>query len=717
MVFRDIKPYSPIALKNDVPWDRDMFWASPKEVPHKLKNELKKFTTKFYQDKVWWDRQTSRCRNGFFVPKAVDFTQRGDVFIDGLNMDILPDGSRYIRHLDYTVKVNEEEHELGDIWISGRNYFYLNFWKISIEDKLQHSKTFDHPWFTDLSWENWMLRERARREFKDTCWSKTRQRAVSSEESCDFGWIWTFMNNVQGAITSGVDIYNDNTFLMVKNGIKDLANTAFFKTIEYDNDEKFTTKNTGIEIFNRTANGNAEVLNGLNKLYKAMIEEYAIMAEGLATEIIKNVRPSITTGGSRRTGYIVLSGTSGKKDEKGKLTVNNMADLEKFTYNPDANKFLSIDNIYDKVEPGEERKKICCFIPSWKFRVMDDNGNSLKAESVKQWDEELALMNRKDQAAFKQLEPMETTDMFNIIPGGFFGDYISDRCNRARNIIVTHKSKQIIERGFLKYVNPRNPAEGVEWVPNQDEGDIFVVAGEHPRMRDIPLPNGKKVTEVVPELYLQGTDSYDFTESNTSSSKLCSLVFKLVDKSKSVYAPEMGIMNNLIAGYIGRPTEEQGGRDVAYENSAKLSIYYQTMNMIEYTKILIFEYYEKYGLEGFLALRPDLVIVNNIERSKVSNTYGMPSSLILSMLTKLRDWLLVDGNIDNIPFEFVLKAFSEFKRSPHYNCDITMAMVSVMSQYEEYLLDLQQHTNEQQAPKNEFQGFRIINGQLQEHYA
>ena len=709
MIFQNTDLFSPVAKGKDIPWDRDMFWANPKDVPYDKKKDIELFKRKYTRDIDWWTRQRNYCIYGYDVPGVVDFSKPGDVFVEGFNVQVKDDGDRYIKHLDLTIPLN------GDLHISGRHYFYLNFWKMPIEDRLAHSKTFGHPWFTDLSFENWMLRERARREFRDMCWSKTRQRAISSEEACDCAWIWFLMNNVQEAITSGVDIYNDNTFLMIKEGVKEMANTAFFKTIGYDNTEKFSTKNTGIEIFNRTANGNPEVLNGLNRLYKVIIEEYAIMGEGLASEIIKNVRPSIKTGGNRRTGFIVLSGTSGKKDEKGRLTVNNMADLEKFTYNPEANGFLSLDNIYDG-DPPDDRKRICCFIPAWKFRVMDEHGNSLKQASVDQWTEELNLMPKKDQAAFKQLEPMTTTDMFNIIPGGFFGDYISDKCNMVRNLIITHKSRNIIERGFLKPKNPRNLGEGVEWVPNQDEGDIFVIAGEHPRKREVTLTNGKKIEEVVPELYLQGTDSYDMTEANTSSSKLCSLIFKMVDKRYSISAPEQGIMNNLVAGYIGRPTEEQGGREAAYENAAKLSVYFQTMNMIEYTKILIFDYYEQFGLEGFLAPRPDLVIVSNIDRSMVSNKYGMPSSLIPHMLTKLRDWLLVPGNIENIPFDFVLKAFSEFKRAKHYNCDITMAMVSLMSQFEEYLLDLEEERKDERPPER-YRGFQVVGGRLQECYS
>src|ERR1035437_851086 len=110
-----------------------MFWASPKSVPFKSKKEFESFTKKFVQDKVWWDAQRTKCLYGYTVPNAVDFTQKGDCFVDGMNMEVLPDGGRYIKHLDIIIPPT------GDVYISGRMYFYLNFWKISIEDKLQHS--------------------------------------------------------------------------------------------------------------------------------------------------------------------------------------------------------------------------------------------------------------------------------------------------------------------------------------------------------------------------------------------------------------------------------------------------------------------------------------------------------------------------------------------------------------------------------------------------
>jgi hypothetical protein len=168
--------------------------------------------------------------------------------------------------------------------------------------------------------------------------------------------------------------------------------------------------------------------------------------------------------------------------------------------------------------------------------------------------------------------------------------------------------------------------------------------------------------------------------------------------------------------YLDRPALNQGGRITAYENSAKLSVYYQVRNMIEYTKILIFDYYENIGLEGFLQLRPDYYIALNVERSQVSNKYGFPGSLVNGGLIKLKDWL---GNIENIyncPFEYLLERWAKFKRIKNYNCDATIAAMLCVVSWEEYLLQMQNHEEERSKPP-QFKGYKNVNGILREVYS
>jgi len=686
MRFKDTKRFSPVIYENDIPHDRDLYWISPEAIPTKVR-DLEKFMKKFIIDRTWWDRQRTRCVHGYIVRDAVDF-EGGDVLVDGLNVIVNADGTRYIPHLDYTINAD------GDIWIPGRMYTYLNFWKISREDRMTQMKTLGNPYFTDLSFENWLIRERMRKEFKDNGWFKCRQKGLSEEEACDTGWCFLFLNDIQVAIVGGEDIYNDNTFKMVKRGVYQLYNTQFYKEIAIDNSDMFKTLNTGVEIHSRTAKNNAQILSGLNSLYKAHLEEIGIMRAGLSREIASFVKPSIRTLGGRRTGYITYTGTSGKYED-------GVEDIEKMLYDPNAYDLLTFKNIYSKdVDPESITAN---FIPAWKFKVIDDDGNSLKAESLKLIEEERKQLKSSEKAIKIASEPNTPEEMFSITAGGFFGEVISHQCSEARSLIITHKKLQRLERGFLHFKDRRKPWEGVEWEIDEDKGDVVIA--EHP-CRD---GEGK----VIDDLYEQGTDSYDFSEAMTSSSKLASLVYKKYNKD--VRLEENTIFNNFVALYLDRPTLEQGGRETAYENAAKLSIYYHTLNLIEYTKIAIFDYYEKWGLEGYLKLRPDFVIAQMVERTDVSNKYGFPGSLVPHALIKFKDWLTPD-NIFNCPFDELLKLWAKFKIAKNYNCDITIASSLCVISVEDQLLSNMGSSTDRKVNERTFKGYKQMNGMLMPVY-
>lgn len=694
MIFVDTHRFSPCIYENDVPHEKDLFHVSPETIPTKIK-ELEKFMWNFYTDNAWWERQRLRCLNGYTIKKAV-LWQGGDVLVDGLNCDVQPDGSRYVRHLKITIKVNADDPAYGDVCITNKHYFYLNFWKIMRKDKFLGRKILANPFFTDLSFENWHLRARMPKEGKDIAWLKARQKGMSEEEACDSAYDFLFFNDIQIAIVGGLDTYNENTFNMLKRGVYQLYNTQFFKEIAKDNAEIFKTANTGTEVHSRTAKNNSQVLSGLNSLYKTHLEEVGIMREGLCREIAEFVKPSIKVGHDR-TGYIVYTGTSGKYQD-------GVADIEKMLYNPDAYDLISIENIYDKgVEPGT---MIANFIPSWKFKVQDENGNSLKSESIILAEAERLAKKPEERAILISAEPLDTPEMFNITSGGYFGDQIIFYLNTARSRIITHKRLQNIEMGFLHWKDTRNPLEGVEWEGDMEYGNIHIA--EHPQ-KDI---DGKP----IPGLYGLGTDSYDFDTANTSSSKLSCLVYKTLNEKLPF--GEQGIFNNFVGSYLDRPSESLGGRDVAYDNTAKLTVYYQGYNLIEYTKILIFKHFEDLGLEGYLKLRPDFAISNMVERSDVSNRFGYPGALVPHGLKVLRDWLAVRDNIDNCPFEDLLKAWAKFKIAKTYNCDVTIAAMLCIVGAENDKIEMLGPSRDQSAKMiRTFKGYKPVNGILQAIYS
>lgn len=697
MKFVGTKKASPVIYGNDVPHERDLYWVKPEEIPTKIK-EYQLFLKDYIVDRRWWDKQFYRCHKGYVVKNMVDFNG-GDIFIDGFNVEVQPNGSRYIPHID--CKITNQ----GDLWIPPKMYFYLNFWNISKENKITGRKSMDHPDFTDLSFENWMLRYKSWKAQLDILWAKCRQRGLSEEEAADTGYDFLFYNDIQIAIVGGLDIYNNNTFNMVKRGIGQLYNTQFYKEIKKNDESLMTTKNTGSEIHSRTAKDNKQILSGLNRLIKAHLEEIGIMKKGMAPGIAEFIKPSIKTRGRNRTGFISYVGTSG-------IYADGVEDMETMLYNPDKYELLSIPNVYDKnIEPGT---KIACFIPAWKFRIRDDDGNSLKTESIKDVQEERASKLPKDRAILIAAEPLETREMFDITSGGYFGDDIIHHCNVARSRIIMHSELQIVERGFLVMKNPSDPLRGfekrpwdaVEWISNNEEGDIGIAE----------KPQRDSEGNAIPGLYDIATDSYDQDESKTSSSKLACGVYKNYN-TKANYE-ERGIFNNFVALYLDRPSVDQGGRNEAYSNSAKLTLWYTGYNMIEYSKILIFQYYEDFGLEGFLRLRPDFVISNMVLKSEVSNKYGFPGALVPQALVKLKDWLMVPENIDNCPFEEMLKAWARFKIDPKYNCDITIMSALGIVSVEDTLLQLKGQTRkENQKMEQTFKGYKTVNGILKAIYA
>jgi len=620
-------------------------------------------------------------------------------------MEVRPDGSRYIPHLDLVIVQNADDHDLADIVLTKKHYFYLNFWKISCENKFTGRKDLLPPDFTDLSWDNWYLRERSWKEQLDLAWLKARQRGLSEEEAADSGYDFLFYNDVQIAITSGLDVYANNTFEMVKRGVYQLYNSQFWKELKKDNDEHFYTKNTGMEIHCRTAKDNPQILSGLNRLVKAHLEEIGIMPAGLAIEIGKLVKPSIKTGGRRRTGFIVYTGTSGKTESKTGNIELGVVDIEKMIYNPIEYDLISIPNIFDKeTEPGS---RIATFIPAWKFRIRDEDGNSLKAESIADVLAERASVKPEERETLIQTEPLETGEMFNIVSGGYFGPMIIHHCNSARSRIMTHKSLQDIERGFLHWKDARNPYLGCDWELDMERGDILIA--EHPQMAPDDTP--------IPGLYNHGCDSYDQDRANTSSSKLA----HATHKGYNPHLPlgEAGIYNNFVALYLDRPSEEQKGREVAYENSAKLTVYFPGPNMIEYSKILIFDYFEKeLNLGGYLAPRPDLAIANMVERSEVSNRFGFPGALVPHGLKVLSDMLKNQDFMYQCPFEQILKAWARFKVNKNYNCDVTIATMLCAVQLDNIIRQMNKpDRDEVKKVIRTFKGFKQINGNIQAVYA
>jgi hypothetical protein len=526
-------------------------------------------------------------------------------------------------------------------------YYYLNFWVINRTDKEAKRKKVGNPYFTDLSWENWMIRRRTFIEELDHIWAKTRQRGLSEEGAANMSWMFQFLDDVQLAIVSGEDIYTQNTFTMVKRGMERMKNTQFYKQFGKNDAKLLKSKNTGAEIHARTCLNNTQVLSGLSPFF-AMLEEIGIWKKGFVKEVKNFLAPSQQATGVR-SGWTEYVGTGG--DIK-----DGVEDMEWILYNPKEAGVLEFPNYHENSDGN-----IGGFIPSWKFEIIDQYGNSLKEESLKKINEERAVKDAKKRYLAIVLKPIVPSEIFNVSGSVFYGEIVKMNCLRQITAIHNNRGMQIVNRYQIEWVDRKKPWKGVK-PPKLDADGPFQIA-------ELPIlgSNGK----AKEGLYGAGTDSYDQDEAHTSTSEGACIIKKGVDLSAGL--DSLGIYNAPIAMLLERPTTDQGGRNVFYENTAKLSMLYNAPNLIEYSKILIFKFYEEFGVEMLLVPNPSLSMATMVNKSKTSNKYGLHGSLIDNALSMTADYWKDEENIKNNYFIDILKATSRFKRTQNFNCDISIA--------------------------------------------
>jgi hypothetical protein len=652
--FKGTDKFSPVANKIDMPWEQDYFhlgWQGfTKDV---LKDDS------FIVDEEWWIKQYDRCINGYTVHDAIE--EGGDFWVDtklyytdpdtneifswGDNIEYKSDGSIYLKELEITIKNKS-------VTITGRHYFYLNFWNIKRIPPEGGSKRHMNPRFTDLSFENWWIRELAHKKFKDILWMKSRQKGYSEEEAADTAYDFLFKPDSQTAIVGGEEFYNTNTMKMVIKGIEKLQHTQFYKEFKRggESNEYRATKFTGAEIYSRTCKDNPEAVSGLSPS-KVHLEEIGIFKKGLLKEVLDTVDASLEAEGEfggEKVGFRVYTGTGGDME-------NGVADMEEMGYNPDKFGLISFENVY---EDTDINTRIARFVPACKFKVVDKEGNSLMLEGIKYILSQIAKASVERKYTITVMNPLKPSKIFMSKSGGYFGPIISQYCNERKAYIKNHRESNVVKRYDGRWINPKDPFAGVEFIPS--EKGPFMIS---------EMPEKDKDGKILENVYRAGTDSYDQPEASYSTSLGSCWVKKGFVNANKTY-------NKFVAGILERPSESVGGSDLFYMHTAMLCIAYNATNLIEYSKILIIDWYVKNGLGSILKLRPEFVTANIVVNSKATNKYGIDPSTKAEWLKMLRSFLSNPINIENCDFIELLTAWANFKYDPtgkKYNCDITIA--------------------------------------------
>jgi len=531
--------------------------------------------------------------------------------------------------------------------ITGDYYWYLNFWKIRGTKKRGGRKTLISPRFLDMDLEYFDALDQCRIQGKHMCVVKRRQSGFSEKHASIMGREFSLFPHSQTVITAGEEKYSNATMRMVLRGLNSLNDTEFYKRRNPDKLEFIQSRYKVIvngtpewrgyqsEVYNRTSHNNPQATIGLSP--SLIYFEEGGKFPGLI-ESFKYIQPALEAEGVA-TGLAIIVGTGGDM-EKG------AADLEEIFYNPDAYNMISYKNNYDV---GGEPTGY--FVPGWKYFIIDRDGNSDKDASTKKILEnrERARKSTKANAFITEITqmPLIPDEAFMRTGGNMFNQAkLNEQFARIKN---NKKLRAMPDLGRLRWVkNELGVITDAEFY-NDDDGDVLIM--EHPE-RD-------ENKEVFLNLYKAGTDSYDRDSAETSSSEgSCSIIktFRNAEATSRMF----------VARYTGRPPEA----NEFYETTAKLCMYYKAPNLIEWSNILIFDWYKRNGFEGYLKLRP-MIAYSNTKDSKASNRYGIDPSTKDFWMLSYRDY--IEKNVENM-FDLVqIEKAIKFRKDPKYNCDITIS--------------------------------------------
>lgn len=517
----------------------------------------------------------------------------------------------------------------GD-FISGYNYFYLNFCPIQRiiyttinnpdgSTKIKKTRDLQFPDFYDYDYYFFQAVEDAEGEGKHLCALKSRRKGYSYKNAamaCRNYYLFAgsktyiYASNKQYLTEDGIltkawdymDFIDKNTAWGKKRSVNTQMRkrAGFFTKDEYGNEIELGFKS---EIIGVTLKDNPDVVRG--KAGKLIIfEEAGSFSElGAAWQI---ARPSVEQDGMA-FGTMIAFGTGGDED-------SHFETLKDMFYNPDGYNCIGFDNIWDET-PSD--KKCGFFIPQYTnmdFRddagnriYMDNDGNTLRRKSVEYIlaERRKVIENATNSVAVDRyvaehcITPQEACLEFggNIFPKKELQEQLAKiRINKSLSNMKQVGDLVWETDGSLKWVIKKHGDITHYPLKKDDDPTGSIVIWEHP-MKDAPIG-----------LYILGVDPYDHDQSGTNSLG-STFVYKRFQDFENYY-------DIIVAEYTGRPSTAEE----YYENLRKLAVYYNGRIMYENERKGLFPYFTAKHCDYLLADQPDIIsdIVGNtkVQRKK-----------------------------------------------------------------------------------------------------
>lgn len=579
----------------------------------------------------------------------------------------------------------------GD-FISGYNYFYLNFCPIQRiiyttinnpdgSTKIKKTRDLQFPDFYDYDYYFFQAVEDAEGEGKHLCALKSRRKGYSYKNAsmaCRNYYLfpgsktYIYASNKQYLTEDGIltkawdymDFIDKNTAWGKKRSVNTQMRkrAGFFTKDEYGNEIELGFKS---EIIGVTLKDNPDVVRG--KAGKLIIfEEAGSFSElGAAWQI---ARPSVEQDGMA-FGTMIAFGTGGDED-------SHFETLKDMFYNPDGYNCIGFDNIWDET-PSD--KKCGFFIPQYTnmdFRddagnriYMDNDGNTLRRKSVEYIlaERRKVIENATNSVAVDRyvaehcITPQEACLEFggNIFPKKELQEQLAKiRINKSLSNMKQVGDLVWETDGSLKWVIKKHGDITHYPLKKDDDPTGSIVIWEHP-MKDAPIG-----------LYILGVDPYDHDQSGTNSLG-STFVYKRFQDFENYY-------DIIVAEYTGRPSTAEE----YYENLRKLAVYYNGRIMYENERKGLFPYFTAKHCDYLLADQPDIIsdIVGN---TKVQRKKGCHMNKQIKQWGEglIKDWLNEEQapgkkNLHNILSEPLLEELISYNDTGNF--DRVMALMQVM---------------------------------------
>jgi hypothetical protein len=566
---------------------------------------------------------------------------------------LLPSGtSEYLAFWDEETDrcLNGYTAEDGD-WISGFNYFYLNYCPIlrivtkEVKDRngniiQKREKVREFPDFYDYDYYFFCAVQEAQDKGKHLAVLKSRRKGYSFKNGSMMCRNYYFIPESKSFAFAA-----ENEFL-VKDGIITKAweymdfideNTPWAKkrqkvdTKMHRRASVVTTDDAGnkVEVGYKSEIIGVTTKNDVNKI-RGKSGALIVLEEGgkfpNLLELWQIARPSVEQDGIAH-GLMIVFGTGGSDGE-------DFTGLRELFYAPDGYNCLPLDNIWDENAHGN---KCGFFIPQYTNLdvrdddgtrlYMDDDGNTYteKAKDYVLSLREDVVKNATDARSIDRYiseQPITPQEACLELTGNIFPKKeLMAQLARIRTNKALQNHKQV---GDLNWVNGelvwnvKKRGDITKYPLGKDDDQTgSIVIWEHPA-KDTPVG-----------LYIGGNDPYDFDKAANSTSLGSTIIYKRFQGFEEYY-------DIIVAEYTGRPDSA----DEYYENVMKLLLYYNARLLYENEKKGLFTYFANKHKDYLLADQPD-IISDIIGNSKVQRRKGihMTKGIIAYSEILIKDWL------------------------------------------------------------------------------